>query len=130
MVVDTGNSMLSAAKPNAPPAAPDAPAASLCHQFDDGDEAALPSLIVHSATLSAVSMALRVASLTTVLHCFGNSAKPFSMGVPTKLEIFAAKPGLSSNNFADFSASMSASVIAAPDFFLAIVFASCCIVSR
>ena len=120
MVVDTGNSIDKAAKPNAPPAAPDAPAANLCHQFDGEvfEALPLPLLIVHSATLSAVSMALRVASVTTVFHCFGNNAKPRSMGVPTKLEIFAARPGLSSNNFAAFNSASSAPVIVAPDFLL------------
>jgi hypothetical protein len=63
MTVETGNSTESAAKPNVPPAAPDAVARARCKNCDAvlGDRGS-----VRSATLSAASSPFEVAEATAM----------------------------------------------------------------
>src|SRR5580692_11757619 len=109
MIVDTGSSIGSVAKPKAPPAAPDAVAKALCRNCDPGARC-----IVHSATLRAASRTLAVAVAIARETAAGSALLIRSIGLPTRLVRRAARPGCSSNRTAVRSAARSSGVMVGP----------------
>src|ERR1700722_2222352 len=109
MIVDTGSSMGSVAKPKAPPAAPDAVAKALCRSCDPGVRCIVPS-----ATLRAASRPLAVAVAIARETAAGSALLMRSIGLPTRLVRRAARPGCSSNRTAVRSAARSSGVMVGP----------------
>jgi hypothetical protein len=105
MTVDTGNSTGSAAKPNVPPAAPDAIARARCNNSDParGDRGR-----VRNATLRAASSPFVVADAIAFEANEGRAYPISSTGLPTRLVSRAARPGCSSDLIAFARASRSA----------------------
>src|ERR1019366_404302 len=97
-VVDMGNSTANAARPNAPPPPPDAPARSLCQRFEGRFRVLLP--VVANATSRALKRAALAARLIFPDQFFGSRAKPTSTGVPTRSDNFMAKDRFSSSDLA------------------------------
>ena len=109
MVVETGNSMASAARPNTPPTAPDTPAAILCKRSLEREVPTLPSQAKDlTATSSAFINAASDASCTVFCTRAGSIAMPRSIGEPSIAEARAARPGFSSSVLARFNAARSA----------------------
>ena len=92
MMVETGSSMGSVTKPNAPPAAPDAVAKTVC---TSRDLPCGPTCMVRSATLRADWRALVVAVEMVCRTGVGRASPISSNGLPTMLARRAAKPGCS-----------------------------------
>jgi hypothetical protein len=108
MTVETGNSTGSAAKPNVPPAAPDAVARARCNSSDAvrGDRGR-----VCNATFSAASSSFVVADAIAFEANEGRAYPISSAGLPIRLVSRAARLGCSSDLTAFAKASRSASVI-------------------
>src|SRR6202165_5734070 len=106
--VDTGNSIGSAAKPNVPPAAPDAIARARCNNSDPvrGDRGR-----GRNATFSAASSPFVAADATAFEANEGRAYPISSTGLPTRLVSRAASLGCSSDLTAFARASRSAGVI-------------------
>jgi len=108
MMVEIGSSTGNAARPTPPPTAPDAAANALCSKRD----AALGFFsMVRSATASAASSALVVATATALDAASGIALLTNSIGLPVMLLRQATRPGCSSVATAAPSASRSSSVI-------------------
>src|SRR5258708_17160648 len=108
ITVDTGNSTGSAAKPNVPPAAPDAVARAWCNNSDPvrGDRGR-----VRNATFSAASRPLDVADAIAFEANEGSAYPISSTGLPIRFVSRAARLGCSSDLTAFVRATRSASVI-------------------
>jgi len=110
MIVETGSSMGSVAKPKAPPAAPEAVTKAL---WKSCDPARGGWCMVRSAAGSAISSALEVAVVIACEADAGSAYPISSIGLPTMLASRAAKPGCSSKATALRSAARSFSVMPA-----------------
>ena len=108
MTVETGNSTGSAAKPNVPPAAPDAVARARCNSSDAvrGDRGR-----VRNATFSAASSPFVVADAIAFEANEGRAYPISSTGLPTRLVSRAARLGCSSDLTAFARAWRSAGVM-------------------
>jgi len=98
IVVDTGSSMNSVVKPNAPPTAPDVAAASLCQRV----EAALPGVLsmLHNAAWADLNRAASTAPWMRRETESGNRLTANSSGEPIRLAILAVSVGDSSSSTA------------------------------
>ncbi|MNV24808.1 hypothetical protein D3C71_1158840 [compost metagenome] len=98
IVVDTGSSMNSVVKPNAPPTAPEVAAASLCQRVD----AALPGVlsIVHNAAWADLNSAASTAPWMRRDTESGRRLTANSSGEPIRLAILAVSVGDSSRSTA------------------------------
>src|SRR6202171_3605170 len=108
MTVDTGHSVGSAAKPNVPPAAPDAVARARCNNSDPvrGDRGR-----VRNATFSAASSPFEVADAIAFEANEGSAYPISSTGLPIRFVSRAARLGCSRDLTAFVRASRSAIVM-------------------